>query len=81
MQNPQPATTAAPSILRLPPQAQEAEQSVLGGLLLDSRRWDEIAETVNAEDFYARPHRKIFSAIQALHEAGEAVDVVTTSEW
>jgi replicative DNA helicase len=65
----------------LPPQAQEAEQSVLGGLLLDSRRWDEIAETVNAEDFYARPHRKIFSAIQALHEAGEAVDVVTTSEW
>ncbi len=55
MQNPQPATTAAPSILRLPPQAQEAEQSVLGGLLLDSRRWDEITETVNAEDFYARP--------------------------
>ncbi|MDP6949196.1 MAG: replicative DNA helicase [Arenicellales bacterium] len=81
MQNPQPATTAASSILRLPPQAQEAEQSVLGGLLIDSRRWDEIVETVNAEDFYARPHREIFSAIQALHEAGEAVDVVTTSEW
>jgi replicative DNA helicase len=81
MQNPQSATTAAPSILRLPPQAQEAEQSVLGGLLIDSRRWDEITETVNAEDFYARPHREIFSAIHALHEAGEAVDVVTTSEW
>ena len=71
MQNPQPATTPAPSILRLPPQAQEAEQSVLGGLLLDSRRWDEIAETVNAEDFYARPHREIFSAIQRCTKQGK----------
>ena len=65
----------------LPPQALEAEQSVLGCLLLDSRRWDEVSETVLTEDFYTRPHREIFSAIKALHDADEPVDVVTASEW
>ena len=72
---------ASPSVSRLPPQALDAEQSVLGGLLLDSRRWDEVAETVNAEDFYTRGHRQIFSAIRSLRDDDEAVDVVTTSEW
>jgi len=66
---------------RLPPQALEAEQSVLGGLLLDSRRWDEVAEAVKAEDFYTPKHRQIFSAISSLREQDEAIDVVTTSEW
>ena len=54
---------------------------MLGGLLLDSRRWDEVAETINAEDFYTRGHRQIFTAIRSLRDDDEAVDVVTTSEW
>ncbi len=67
--------------LRLPPQALEAEQSVLGSLLLDSQRWDEISETISAEDFYTKGHQQIFSAISALRSEDEAIDVVTTSEW
>ena len=76
-----PTLSAVSTGPRVPPQALEAEQSVLGGLLVDSRRWDEVAETVRADDFYTRAHREIFSAIHALHEAGQAVDVVTSSEW
>ena len=76
-----PTLSAVTSMARVPPQAQEAEQSVLGGLLVDSRKWDEVAEAVRAEDFYTRAHREIFIAIHALHGSSQAVDVVTTSEW
>ena len=65
----------------VPPQALEAEQSVLGSLLLDSRRWDDVAEVVLEEDFYTRAHREIFAAIKSLHATDKPVDVVTTSEW
>jgi len=67
--------------LKLPPQALEAEQSVLGGLLLDSARWDEIAELISAGDFYTQSHRQIYHAISDLHEENSPVDVVTTSDW
>ncbi len=66
---------------RLPPQALEAEQSVLGGLLLESSRWDDISELIRAEDFYVRSHKEIFRAISALRGQDEAVDVVTATEW
>ncbi|KAA3631882.1 MAG: replicative DNA helicase, partial [Proteobacteria bacterium] len=66
---------------KLPPQALEAEQSVLGGLLLDNRRWEDIAEIITPEDFYSRHHRSIFAAIQELYEQNTPVDVVTASEW
>ena len=67
--------------LRLPPQALEAEQSVLGGLMLDNNRMDEILSIVSADDFYRSAHRTIFSAISALSGENEPVDVVTVSEW
>jgi len=73
--------TAVPQTSRVPPQAPEAEQAVLGGLLVDTRRWDEVADIVRGEDFYLRQHREIFSAIRALQECGQPVDIVTTSEW
>ena len=76
-----PTLSAVTGMTRVPPQAQEAEQSVLGGLLVDSRKWDAVAEAVRAEDFYTRAHREIFTAIHALHGSSQAVDVVTTSEW
>ncbi|MDP6949819.1 MAG: DnaB-like helicase N-terminal domain-containing protein, partial [Arenicellales bacterium] len=81
MSQPEPNTISPGLAPRIPPQALEAEQSVLGGLLVDARRWDEVAEAVATDDFYTRSHREIFSAIRALHDAGEAVDVVTASEW
>ena len=71
----------ATSALRVPPHSIEAEQSVLGGLMLDGAAWDKIADRLTAEDFYRRDHRTIFLAIRALVENSEPVDVLTVSEW
>ena len=73
------AEIAAPA--KLPPQALEAEQSLLGGLLLDNRKWDEIVDAVKAADFYHHNHRLIFEAIHGLQGAGDPADIVTASEW
>ncbi|QHM72761.1 replicative DNA helicase [Mixta intestinalis] len=66
--------------LKLPPHSLEAEQSVLGGLMLDNERWDNVSERVVAEDFYSRPHRLIFSEMQRLLEAGQPIDLITLSD-
>lgn len=52
--------------LKLPPHSIEAEQSVLGGLMLDAEAWDKVAEAVVKEDFYSRSHRMIFAAMHRL---------------
>ncbi len=66
---------------KLPPQAMEAEQSLLGGLLLDNRHWDLVTEQVGVTDFYSQNHRLIFEAIRGLQVANDPADVVTVSEW
>ncbi len=66
--------------LRLPPQAIEAEQSVLGGLMLSNEAWDKIADRIYAEDFYLADHRLIFSSISTLSERNKPFDVVTLSD-
>ncbi|MDE0282212.1 MAG: replicative DNA helicase [Gammaproteobacteria bacterium] len=66
---------------KLPPQALEAEQSLLGGLLLDNRRWDEVSDEVGRVDFYNQSHRLIFDAVRALQGRNEPADVITVSEW
>ncbi len=66
--------------LKVPPHSIEAEQSVLGGLLLDNSSWDRLAGTLGEEDFYRRDHRLIFRAIQTLVERAEPCDAVTLSE-
>ena len=66
---------------KLPPQALEAEQSLLGGLLLENRRWDEVNEEVGNSDFYSQNHRLIFEAIKGLQGNNEPADVITVSEW
>jgi replicative DNA helicase len=66
--------------LKVPPQSVEAEQSVLGGLLLDNGAWDRVADILTADDFYRREHRLIFDAIAALLEESSPADVVTVSE-
>src|SRR5471032_2983300 len=65
--------------LRLPPHSIEAEQSVLGGLMLDSAAWDQVADRVNAEDFYRNDHRLIFAAVAGLIERNQPCDAVTLS--
>ncbi len=66
--------------LRLPPNSVEAEQSVLGGLLLDNAAWDRIADLVRADDFYRFDHRLIYAAISKLIERNRPADVVTVFE-
>jgi replicative DNA helicase len=65
---------------KVPPHSIQAEQSLLGGLLLDNRAWDQIADLVTESDFYRRDHRSIFSAIEKLIERGDPCDVITLSE-
>ena len=55
-----------PTAARLPPHALEAEMSVLGGLMLDNRKLDEIMDLLREEDFYTEPHRLIYRAIRTL---------------
>jgi replicative DNA helicase len=66
--------------IRTPPHSVEAEQSVLGGLMLDSSAWDNVADVVKSGDFYRPDHRLIFEAIGALASEAKPVDVVTVSE-
>lgn len=63
--------------LRIPPHSVEAEQSVLGGLLLDNTAYDKISDLVSESDFYRDEHRRIFRAIQRMLERAKPVDVVT----
>jgi replicative DNA helicase len=66
--------------LRLPPHSVEAERSLLGGLMLDQRAWDNVADVVGADDFYRADHRAIFEAIARLIEQDRPPDAVTVSE-
>src|SRR5271170_4380370 len=65
--------------LRLPPHSVEAEQSVLGGLMLDSAACDQVADRVLAADFYRHDHRLIFEAVAGLIERNQPCDAVTLS--
>ena len=71
---------ASPDALRVPPHSIQAEQSVLGGLMLDNAAWDQVADRVGEEDFYRREHRLIFRAIAGLAERNQPCDAVTLSE-
>jgi replicative DNA helicase len=66
--------------IRTPPHSVEAEQAVLGGLMLDSNAWDAVADIVSAADFYRRDHRLIFEAIAEIAEKSGPCDAVTVSE-
>ena len=67
--------------LRVLPHSLEAEQSLLGGLMLDGSAWDRVADVVGASDFYRNDHRKIFQACAALTERQVELDAVTISQF
>ncbi len=66
--------------LRVPPHSLQAEQSVIGGLMLDNSTWDQVADRVSAEDFYRREHQLIFAVVGGLAEEQKPFDVVTLAE-
>ena len=75
----QSATDVQLATLRLPPHSIEAEQSVLGVLLLDNTAWDRIADMLTVDDFYRDDHRRIFRHIVRLMESSRPADVVTVA--
>lgn len=66
--------------IKLPPHSVEAEQSVLGGLLLEASALDKISDLMTDEDFYRQEHRLIFRQIVRLSELAKPVDVITVAE-
>ncbi|AMB99324.1 replicative DNA helicase [Aerococcus urinaehominis] len=64
---------------RIPPQDIEAEQSVLGAILLERDRMASVLEFINAHDFYQRAHQIIFASMEELYNLDEAIDVITLS--
>ena len=66
--------------LRVPPHSVEAEQAVLGGVLLDNGAWDRIADILAGAHFYRSDHRAVFNAVAALCEEGRPCDAVTVAE-
>ncbi|MBN1829733.1 MAG: replicative DNA helicase [Deltaproteobacteria bacterium] len=67
------------STFKVPPQNLEAEQSVLGGILLDNNAVHQVLEILKVEDFYSESHRRIFDAILDLEERNEPSDLITLS--
>ncbi|WP_428239660.1 replicative DNA helicase [Gynuella sp.] len=65
------------SQIKVPPHSIEAEQSVLGALLLDNNQWDNVSEIITADDFYQQPHRLIFRVMEKLAGQAQPFDVVT----
>ncbi len=66
--------------IKLPPHSIEAEQSVIGGLLLNNEAWDKIGDMVSEEDFYRDDHRHIYHHVSKLIEANKPADVLTVAE-
>ncbi len=69
-----------PNTVKVPPHSIDAEQSVLGGLMLDNRGWDQIADKLMEQDFYRNDHRLIFRAMARLMDQSKPLDVITVSE-
>jgi replicative DNA helicase len=76
----QSSESRATDALRVPPHSIQAEQSVVGGLMLDNSAWDQVADRVGEQDFYRREHRLIFRSVVSLAERSQPFDVITLSE-
>ncbi|MHA7879115.1 MAG: replicative DNA helicase [Saccharospirillum sp.] len=65
---------------QLPPHSLEAEQSVLGALMIDNSQWDTVAEQLVPDDFYRNEHRQVFRMMVKLSEQSQPLDVITLTE-
>lgn len=77
---PKGAAEAAMAKLKMPPHSIDAEQAVLGGLMLDNSAWDRIVDRLTEKHFYRRDHQLIFRAMAKLMEESQPLDVITVSE-
>jgi replicative DNA helicase len=65
--------------LKIPPHSIEAEQSLLGGLLIDNSALDQIADAISSKDFYKQDHRQIFIHITNLINSSNPADIITVA--
>ena len=65
----------------MPPHSLEAEQAVLGGLMLSPEAWDEISDSISDYDFFRPAHKKIFSALKELTKKGQSTDLIVLSNY
>ena len=73
-------STLEDTLRKVPPQSLEAEESVLGGILLDAHALDRVIEVMGPDDFYRETNRKIFLAMLALTERSEPIDLITLTD-
>jgi replicative DNA helicase len=73
--------TSSLEAMRTPPHSLEAEQAVLGGLMLDNSAWERVADRLVDEDFYRQDHKLIFRAMMELSNQDQPFDAVTLAEW
>ncbi len=66
---------------KLPPQNIEAEEAILGGILLDPEAINRVVEVLTAEAFYVNTHQTIFEAAQGLHSLGQPTDLISVTAW
>lgn len=64
---------------RIPPQHLEAEQSIIGGLMLDHEAFDQVADLIDTADFYKPANQKIYQAIKELHSKSQPIDIITVT--
>ena len=74
-----PRHKASIDALRMPPHSEEAEQSVLGSLMLDKNAITKIADILKADDFYRDVHSMIYEAMVELYETSEPIDVLSVA--
>lgn len=74
------SNTMTSNLAKVPPHSVEAEQSVLGALMLDHRAWEQIADRITPADFYRADHRHIFEAIIKLASRNQPFDALTIAE-
>ena len=74
------APKAGAAVLRIPPHSVEAEQAVLGGVLIDNDAWDRIADILTGDHFYRNDHRAVFNAVAGLCDERRPCDAVTVAE-
>ena len=74
------APRSGAAAIRVPPHSVEAEQAVLGGVLLDNDAWDRIAGILTGANFYRSDHRAVFNAVAGLCDEGQPCDAVTVAE-
>ncbi|MFN6498112.1 MAG: DnaB-like helicase N-terminal domain-containing protein [Nostoc sp. DedQUE01] len=66
---------------RLPPQSLEAEEAILGGIMLDPNAMSRISDRLSAEAFYINPHKDIYQAAQRLYSQGLPTDLLYITSW